>query len=295
MKKGLIASFVSLLMIKLVSAQFYSGYGGSFSITSFLDRIGSENVIFVTLFIIFFAVLFYALSRVFKDSYGQPNKPIAGVLAFAISALISYGIYRSNFDLASLFYGWGIDNSILYPIISVAVLLMAGLTIKYLGIGISLILFGFSLFYIAFFTDLVYEKTFLGIIGGIAFVLGVFIWKRKSAKRLGGYALGKVKAKPKWVIILAGILMIFAGFNFGIEILIYLGILVILIGFFFKRTRRGVPPYAGPSGGSPSFAYQQGMRRGGEKPARNRFVSRRAVERYARRFGRGAAERRFGR
>ena len=43
----------------------------------------------------------------------------------------------------------------------------------------------------------------------------------------------------------------------------------------------------------PDFAYKQGMRRGGEKPTRSRFVSKNASERYARRYGNEAAKKRF--
>ena len=301
MKKGLFAFLAPFLMIKLVSAQFFGSYGGSFSIVSFLDSIGAENITFMALFIIFFAVLFYSLSRLFKDSYGQPNKPIAGVLAFAISALISYGIYRSGFDLTGLLYGWGIDTSFLYPVISIAILLFAGLMIKYVGFGMFLMLLGAFFLYIALFTDIVYEKTFLAILGGILAVLGFVIWRRKAARRhieqWGRDAFQRAKARPKWIIILVGFFLIFLGFTIGLEILIYIGFILVLIGFFFNKSRRRRLPPPGPSpaaGGSPGFSYQHGMRRSGVKPARNQFVSRRAVERYARRFGADAARRRFG-
>ena len=299
MKKGLFAFLAPFLMIKLVDAQFFGSYGGNFSIVSFLDSFGVENITFMALFIIFFAVIFYSLSRLFKDPYGQPNKPIAGVLAFAISALISYGIYRSGFDLTGLLYGWGIDTSFLYPVISIAILLFAGLMIKYVGFGAFLMLSGASLFCIAIFTDIVYEKTFLAILGVILAVIGLGIlkWKRKTTREWGQYALQKVKSKPKWIIILVGVLMMLAGFKFGVSILIVIGFILGLIGFFFNRSRRrGFPP-PGPSpaaGGSPGFAYRRKMQRGGIKSTRGDFVSRRAVERYARRFGADAARRRFG-
>ncbi|MBM3228523.1 hypothetical protein FJZ20_01400 [Candidatus Pacearchaeota archaeon] len=247
MKKRLLAFLAPFLMIKLVSAQFFGSYGGSFSIVSFLDSIGAENITFLALFIIFFAVIFYSLSRLFKDPYGQPNKPIAGILAFAISALISYGIYRSGFDLTSLLYGWGIDTSFLYPLFSIAILLFAGLMIKYVGFGMFLMLLGAFFLYIALFTDIVYEKTLVGIIGIVSAVLGFVIWRRKAARRRleqwGVNAFQKIKSKPKWIIILVGVLMILAGFKFGVSILIVIGFILGLIGFFFNKSRRrGLPP-----------------------------------------------------
>jgi hypothetical protein len=42
------------------------------------------------------------------------------------------------------------------------------------------------------------------------------------------------------------------------------------------------------------FLYAKGMRRGGEKSTKGRFVSKKATERYSRRFGDDAANKRFG-
>lgn len=94
MKKLLLLS--TIFLMKFVSA--YNGYG-RFSLDEFFYRINPETVVFGILFIIFFAFIYYALSKVFRSRhpYERPNVAIPAVISLATSALIIYGIYLSDF------------------------------------------------------------------------------------------------------------------------------------------------------------------------------------------------------
>jgi len=184
MKRGLLGFPLLILLIQVISAQFYSGYGG-FSLGEFFDRIDPQTIILVLLFLIFFALIFYALSRIFKDPYGQPNKGIAGTIAFCISAIIIYGLYRTGFDLGSVFYDWGFSVGSLYPILSVLFLIVAGLLIWKLKISGFLMTFGLFIILLTIFTDIFYEKGLVLIIGIVLLVVGFLLWRRRRRKNRG--------------------------------------------------------------------------------------------------------------
>ena len=122
MKRGLLGFPLLILLTKVISAQFYSGYGG-FSLAGFFDRIDPQTIIFALLFLIFFVLIFYPLSRVFKDPHGQPNKGIAGTLAFAVASLIIYGLYRTGFNFEGIFYDIGLSADSLYLGLKIHILL----------------------------------------------------------------------------------------------------------------------------------------------------------------------------
>jgi len=179
--------FLSVLIINFASAQFYGSYGRGFSITDFIDSVGPSDLIFMASFIIFFALLFYSLGKVFKDSYGSPNKPVAGTVSLAGAFMASYGLYRSGFDLTGFFYEIGIDTGLLYPILAIVFLAFSIFIIRYLKISGFLMLLGALFLAIALFTDIVYERGVLGIIGGIILAVGFFIWRRKKKGRYYDY------------------------------------------------------------------------------------------------------------
>ena len=182
-------------MIQFVSAQFFGSYG-SFSITDFFSSIDPETITLGLLFFIFFALLFYATSRVFKNQHGQPNKGIAGTIAFALAFLIIYGIYRSGFSLENLFYGFGVSSDFISSILPIILLALAVLVIWGLGrkrdelgrktfslrrgLGGFFMLSGLLLILLSIFTDIFYEKTTALVIGIILFVIGLLLWKMKK-------------------------------------------------------------------------------------------------------------------
>ena len=174
-KRGLMLAFISIFlvsMVTLVSAQFYGG----FSLSNFLDNIDSSTMILGIIFIVVFALLNYSLSRVFQD-----NKAIAGVIAFAISLGITWGVNKTGLDFEGFFYTLGFSEGFLATIVSLA--LIGGgiyLGIKY-GFGIVLIVIG-GLFIIISFTDFIYETGTTFIIGVIFIIIGgivLYKWPKK--------------------------------------------------------------------------------------------------------------------
>lgn len=167
---------LGLFLISFTSA-YYGSYN-SFSLSSLLDSIDSSTMLLGITFIVSFAFINFSLSKVFKDQEGNPNKATAGIVAFAISLLITYGINKTGFDIEGLFYNIGFSEGFLATIIP---LILLGGAI-YLGIkfsfGMVLIVSG-SLFCIVSFTSLIYEKGITLVLGIILLVIGGWLWKRK--------------------------------------------------------------------------------------------------------------------
>lgn len=176
---------LSIFLINFVSAQFggYGGYGGGyggygFSITDMLDRIGSDNIIYLSLFLIFFAFLFGILTKtgIFQKSNGETNKASAAVISLCISLLIIYGFYRSGQIYQIQYF---LSNLGISPLWILAVLVSLVIILK-LGIGVYLITAGLLLALGTIFTDMFYEKTIPLVVGIGAFLLGLWIRNRSS-------------------------------------------------------------------------------------------------------------------
>ncbi|MBA7687115.1 hypothetical protein ES703_95575 [subsurface metagenome] len=198
MKRGLLGFPLLVFLIQFVSAQFFGGYGG-FSITGFFNSIDSETMTLGLLFFIFFALIFYATSKVFKNPHGEPNKGVAGTISLAVSLLIVYGIYRSGFNIGNLFYGLGFSSDFIYVLLPIVILIVAILIIWGLGrkkdefgrksfslkrgIGGFFILLGLLLVLLAAFTDIFYEKLTAIIIGFVLLIIGLLLSRRGGRKR----------------------------------------------------------------------------------------------------------------
>jgi len=127
-----------------------------------------------------FAFINFALLKVFKDRYGEPNKATAGVVSFVIALLITYGINKTGFDIEGLFFDIGISSDLLYTILPLA--LLAGLIflgIKF-GFRVILIVSGLLLIIVSL-TDLIYSKGLTIVIGLGLIGIGIFL------PNLGGY------------------------------------------------------------------------------------------------------------
>ena len=203
MKRGLLGFPLLILLIQVISAQFYSGYG-RFSLGNFFDRIDPQTMILLLLFLIFFVLIFYPLSRFFKGPYGQPNKVIPAIIAFSISAIIIYGLYRTGFDIGSIFFNLGFSVDLLYPILAIVFLIIAGLLIWKLKFSGFLMVFGLFIILLTAFTDIFYEKGITLVIGLVLLVVG-FLLKRRGRRVMGGIARGAwggakgVGRGAKWV------------------------------------------------------------------------------------------------
>jgi len=114
-------SWLSILA-GLISMNFTSAYNGYSSLSNFFYWIEPSTMILAVLFLVFFAFLYYVLSKIFRNEYHQPNKAVAGVIALCMSLLIVYGINRSAWDIEAFFYRFNISNILIY-IVSIAAII----------------------------------------------------------------------------------------------------------------------------------------------------------------------------
>jgi hypothetical protein len=135
-------------------------------------NIDADIMVLGLLFVIFFALINFALYRALKD------KGTAGVVSFCVSLLAVYGISRTNWDVSGLLYGIGISENILYTV--VPFIILAGLIFIFWrlrkSLGAAFMLIGIILIVASFF---VYEKLLLMGIGIGLFIIGLFLWFRK--------------------------------------------------------------------------------------------------------------------
>ncbi len=182
-----IISLITLFSINLISAQFSSGYN-RFSLPDLLRNIDPQTMILGALFLLAFTLIYYALSRVFKDSYGQPNKTMAGIIAFIISALIIYGINQYGFDIEGLFYGIGLSSGILYLILPI-ILTAGAIFLIWKFKQYSFLIIGLLLILLTLFTDIFYEQGLVLIIGVIMLLIGlIWWWKRRGRENTRDYS-----------------------------------------------------------------------------------------------------------
>lgn len=140
-KKGLFFSgFVSLIsLIGFASAQ-------SFLIDSITSGISPQTVTLAVLFVVFFLVLNFSTSKIFKG-----NKSVSTIISLALSLLIIYWINQSV-SVGNLFSGIGISGDNLYT----------------LG---AIFIIAFSIFLFVKIKSLA-----LFVIGGILILVGVAGW-----------------------------------------------------------------------------------------------------------------------
>lgn len=113
MKKGWLFAFFLLTAMSFISAQS--------SLSDLLSQIDQSTVLFLALFLISFALIFFALNKVFKG-----NTSISGIISLALSFLIVYGINKSGFNVEGSLSDIGISSNILYillPILIAAVII----------------------------------------------------------------------------------------------------------------------------------------------------------------------------
>ena len=182
MKKGvpLLTLLASLFLINFVSAQFFDdyGWGGGISLGDFFDSLDPSTVVYGLMFFIFFTIIFLILTKVnlFKgrrNHFGieEPNTMAAGVVSFAISALIVYYMYRQGYNLESFFYDLGFSIDLFSFLLAVVFLLVAFVIVKKFKFAGFFIVSGLFLMFISIFTDLIYEKATALLIGIILFIV----------------------------------------------------------------------------------------------------------------------------
>lgn len=166
-----------LLICSIFLIGFVSAYGSynAFSISNFLDEIGGDTIVLGAVFIISFAILNYALSRVFRD-----NKATSGIVSLAISLLIVYGINKAGYDFGNLFYNIGLPEGIVSGIFPVLLIIGAALIVWKLSFGALFLISGILLLFITVFTELIYENGIATIIGIFCTLIGIWLIKRKD-------------------------------------------------------------------------------------------------------------------
>lgn len=167
MKRGLVlSSLLSLiLLVEVISAQ-----------SSFIDSITAgidpNTVVLAILFVVFFAVLYFSTSKIFKGS-----KNIAAVVSLALSLLIVYYMNQA-INVGNLFSGLGIANGDLYTIGSIV--LIAFIIFLFVKIR-SLAFFVLGGVFIAIaISGIIYDTTTVAIIGVILVIVGFFFLGKKK-------------------------------------------------------------------------------------------------------------------
>lgn len=174
-KKGLMLAFISVfsvMIINLVSAQFYGGY----SLSDILNSIDSSTLILGVIFVVSFGLINQALMRsVFRDNRGTGT-----IIALAVSLLIIYGINLTGLDFEGFFYTLGFSEGILYtilPLILIGGFIYLGIKLK--SFGAVLAIFG-GLLIVLSFTDFIYSKGTTMFIGILFLVVGFWLWHKKK-------------------------------------------------------------------------------------------------------------------
>lgn len=277
MKKSVLA-VLGLFLINLTSAAlFNSGYGYGFSPASFLSGINlSEILTFVAVFALFFAPIFIALSRFFKNPDGSTNKAVPGIMAMSVAFLIvKYFFYDRGFDFGNfsssfssgIGSGIGISGDLMYPILSIVSLLLIVFVFYIFGRRVVATPYGprssFSfwgavagLFFVlglltlatVFFTDIIAEKGIAGIIGLVMLGLSLMFWgwSRNAIMVAGGatgqWYMGQRQSMFKQIfsgtpLIILGILIMVWGGVMGFNwYLVLIGAGVALVGYFFRKS-----------------------------------------------------------
>jgi len=157
---------LTIILIAFISA-------ATFSLSDILNTIDEETLITLFVFIVSFALIFFALSKAFKT-----NNTIAAIISFASSFLITYWVNKSGFDLGSWIYDIGISEEILYlliPILAIAFAIFLVIRLR----KKSLFVFGGLFLLSSFF---VYEKTIMIVIGVVLLLVG-FLWRGRNGSK----------------------------------------------------------------------------------------------------------------
>lgn len=142
-------------------------------VMDFLYFIDPETMILGLLFVIILAFTNFALGKTLG------NKSTSGVIAFCVALITVYGINKLNWDILSFSYRIGLTEKLLYTLVPLIILALIAYFIIRKGLRNVLIFIGI-LFIILSFTDWIYEKTILLIIGIVLLVLGIVLRFRKK-------------------------------------------------------------------------------------------------------------------
>jgi len=181
MKKSVFVSlFLLVLTLGFASAQYYGSYNyGGFQVDNYVSP---DFVLYSFILLISFWFLNLILSRVplFHGSDGGRSKQ-STIGAFLISVGITYWTYNSGWSIDNLFYRLGFSSGlsdILFPLVSLVVIVLViwKFRVRGLFLGSGLLLITIS------FTELVYDKNSVLVIGVILLLVGFWLWNRARKK-----------------------------------------------------------------------------------------------------------------
>lgn len=187
MKKEVVGILFSIFLISFVSA-------ATFSLGDMLDQINASTLILGCLFLILFAILNFALGKFFKTKGGQPNRAVAGVVAFCIALMAIYGLNALDLRMDNILYDLGLTEEVL--MILLPTLFFVGIIFMFWKLkSKALLLVSIILILIAALTDWVYEEgTIIGI-GIFMFIIWAFMaWRSK--KKAKNQSLGNYSSTP---------------------------------------------------------------------------------------------------
>ena len=144
----------------------------NFSLSDFIYDVNIELMMFAIIFLIFTALVRYALvKRIMND-----NKTSASIIAICVGLLASYGLVKSGISIQWL-TAIHISPEFLVNILPWLILLIAaGIVIKW-GFGVLLMIFG-AILAIAGFSDLIYARAFGIGVGITLFLIGLALLKK---------------------------------------------------------------------------------------------------------------------
>lgn len=139
--------------------------------------IDPNTMVLGLLFVIFYILINFSLSKVFRR-----ERASSAIISLCVSLLAVYGINKTNFDISGLVYNIGITENIIYTIVPWVIIGLAVLAsfVKDRTTGRRrfrlyrlLMILGAFFILLSFFA---YEKGITMIIGIVLIVLGLLLW-----------------------------------------------------------------------------------------------------------------------
>lgn len=172
-KKSIIFLALPLFLINLVSA-----YYGQTSLENLLNSLDPSTAILGSIFIIFFILINYPLSKAFKDQKG-----VAVILAFVLSFISIYTINRSGFDYQNiyynLFYNIGLSSAVASTLLPILFLIGTLIILWKFDMAVLSIILG-TLMFLGGILGLVYEGGLLTGIGIVFILIGAYFKFKKK-------------------------------------------------------------------------------------------------------------------
>jgi cytochrome c oxidase assembly factor CtaG len=125
------------------------------------------------LFVIFFAIINFALSKTIK------TRGTSSLISFCVALLAVYGINRTSLDINGLFSSIGLSDKLIYSVVPILIIVGLCFMIWKLRLPRTLILVGILLIVLSFIAD-IYSKGLVLAIGIILVVIGIPLWIRSK-------------------------------------------------------------------------------------------------------------------